>query len=827
MTSNELYTDLAPDSIDPGQILVSRFHPPRTKTPVIFQSAITLRDVAELVRSDLSLRTNTLFVRPLKATDEAEYQRQKRRMSCIIPASSAGEGEALKKLPIAFHNRLYGYDLDRGDFDAPALVEALKHTPGCAMVARSVGGDLWCIFAGPAATGLQNYETCWTAISEGFPETVRSANGAESKNFNRGRILAHDPEVWLAESVVPVQVEVPDEPEKPETGKATAAKQKRTNLLGLLEVPQERNQWLFRLMLLKAADYDVEQVEAWSAGGEKYVQGEVAKEWASLEPEETQDVALAKLGRIATADIEKAGGYVLRDPEVLDDLAVVRRAMADRGAERDGEGAPKLFTTGGGVARLAKGGTLRLEHLSLLDELGAQAQWYRAGERDELTKGTPCADALKIAVSADSERAGLPELNTIVYQPIVLPNGNDGYAVVDTPGYRERAGVLSRVRGIDPSMDLETAKAWLNDAFGIFETGENRPKEKTGFRFTDGQAASNAVACLFSPMLIHADRRIIAPMFAATKLETETGGTTFLQAVARLSTGKKLNGITWGKNVEELEKAIGALWSRGISTIFFDNVLEAAESSLVSTLITEGGGGTRKLGSSAMLYSPGPPLLMMSANKTGLGDDYSKRICQIDFDWGGPKSSDEDLDKAFRHHPFESWLDERMGTAQSAMCVILRCALEKLPSVGPGKSRFPVWERWVNAVLDSLGMPHTKVGILTENLETPGKVRDDLLYMLCKRAQQLGRVEAFTRDELVQTFCDAGYDPAKLPGVRGMTIRSACSQPGRILSGRRIRAAVRQLAGEDSQRAKRCRLRGRTLGANGELRHREEPEVLD
>ena len=705
--TDRVYTPVNPSSIAPGEILVSLFHLPKQRgAATIIEQALTLTQVQELIRSDTDLQANTAFVRPLKAADREKYDRLKKGMAHIVPASNAGEGTALAKLPIEHHNGLYGYDLDKGDINAPALVELIKQAPGAVLVARSVGGDLWCIFAGPRATGPKNYKACWAAISAGFPDGVKAASGGESSNFNRGRILAHDPEVWLAESVVPLQVEGLDEPEKGRKGKA---KFPGNYLLGKLAVPQERNQWAFRTLLLKAAGYTQEAVEKWSSGGEKYEEGEIGSLWEQ-EPEGTEDEALASLNRLVVADARAAGDYVLEDREVLDDLAVVRTAMANRGADRDGEGAPKLFTTGGAVSRLANGGILQLEHLSLLDELGAQADWLRINGLGQMGKGTPCADALKIAVSADSARVGLTELNSIVHQPVVLPDGG-GYTVVDMPGYREKAGVLSRVSGIE-SMELETAKAWLNDAFGFFETGANRPKEKTGFRFTDGQAASNGAACLFTPLLLHADRRIIAPMFAATKLTQTTGATTFLQAVASLSTGREMHGITWGQNVEELEKAIGALWQEGISTIFFDNVLEPAPCSLVSTLISEGYGATRKLGSSKMISTPGPPVLMMSANKTGIDEDYQTRVCQIDFDWGAPKRSDEDLSVAFRHNPYPLWLEENKAAVLSAMCAILRDALKRLPAVEPGKTRFPVWERWANAVLDSLGLLHIKVDSL-------------------------------------------------------------------------------------------------------------------
>lgn len=770
MTQNQVYSKVAVDSradcaITPGEIPVSLSRLPKQKTKALILATITLRDVAKLVRSDTKLQAKTLSVRPLKATDGAKYKELKKWLTRMVPASNAGVGVALAKLPPAeHHNGLYGFDVDENVEDAAALLKIIKQAPGAVMAGRSIGGvDLWCIFAGPKATTAAEYKGLWRAISDGFPPGLKANTAEQSDEFNRARTLAHDPEVWLAESAIPLQVK----PAPPKLGKGERASRRGANLQWL-KVPQDRNDWLGRLMVLKAAGFGLEEAENWSSKGEKYEPGEVERLWDSLEPEESEEEALAKLRGLAEAGA--AGAYVLGDPEMLDDLTVLRRAMEDRGKERDeSEGAPKLFMASGAVSRLANGEILRLDYLSLLDELGVDAEWKRsqvsAGEVI-VKKSTPRADALKAAVSAESDRVGLPALNSIVYQPVVLPN-EDGYWLVEAAGYIEKAGVLSRVSGILP-LDLETAKAMLDDAFGFFQTGVNRPKEGTGFRFTDEQAASNAIACLFTPMVRHADRRIIPPMFAISKVETETGASTFLQAAALLSTGQEMEAITWGRDMVELEKSIGTLLLKGAQIIFFDNVLDPGESSLVSTLITEGRVSIRLLGKSKMIPMSGPVTVMMSANKTEVGEDYQKRICQVDLAWGAAKGNEVDLSTEFRHTPFLPWLELHRPLVLSAMCAVLRDALVRLPNIERGKSRFPVWERWANAILDSLGMPHAKVGILTENLETPAKARNDLLGMLLERAVARQQVERFKRDELVVAFNEAGHDPSGLPGVLGL-----------------------------------------------------------
>ena len=755
--------------ISPSDILVSRFHPVRKKgDKVVIADAAPLSVIANEIRSDPQLQAQTLSVRPLKATDKAAYNRTKKRLSCMVPAADAGSGVLWAKLAIEHHNGLYGFDIDKGVTDAPALLELIKQTPGAVMAGVSLGGaDLWCIFAGPQAKSLDEYKSLWLAISHQFPENLRATSGDESNHFNRARTFAHDPNVWLAESVIPLELEaVPTG-----KGKGQAKAQNVKGLLDLLDVPQGRTDWLNLLHLLKAAGLEMADVEKWSSRGEKYRDGEVEEAWDSLEPEETKQEALAKLERIATKNTAKPGTYILGDRTMLDDLAVVRRAMADRGREVDDGTAPRLFTTNGYVCRMALTETLQLDHLALMDELAVDAVWKHlevTGDgKMKLVSAVPSMDALRTAVSASSDRAGLPELNTIVHQPLVLSYDGD-YKVVEKPGYIAQAGVLSRVPDGLQGMDVETARATLNDAFGLFETGANRPVERTGFRFTDEQAAANAAACLFTPMLRHADRWIIPPMFAVTKVERETGATTFLQAVALLTTGKKMQGITWGKDAVELEKAIGALFIQGTPIIFFDNVVAPTESSLLSTLISEGDSSTRQLGKSKLIGNLGPVTLMMSANTTSIGEDYANRICQIDLDWGAAKSKGDDLSNAFRHNPYLPWLEEHKVIVLSALCAVLRAALLRLPSMEAGKSRFPVWERWANAILAVLELPPVKVGILTENLETPEAVKGDLLNGLVQKALKSQQVDTLKRDAVVYAFDGEGYDPSKLPGVRGL-----------------------------------------------------------
>ena len=294
--TGQSYTDVCPRAISPGEILVSLSKLPKRKTKALILAAITLRDVANLVRSDTQLQANTLSVRPLKATDGAKYREQKKWLTRMIPASNAGEGVALAKLPPAeHHNGLYGFDVDENVEDAAAMLEIIKAAPGVVMAGRSIGGkDLWCVFAGPKAETHEEYKGFWQAISHGFPEALKASTAEGSNDFSRARTLAYDPEIFLAESVIPLQVEaaaIPAAPEEDEEDDKKVATLPDPRLLVMIEVPQERPDWVSRVTLMKAAGYEPEDVEKWSSNGAKYAQGEVVNAWESLEPQESKNKA--------------------------------------------------------------------------------------------------------------------------------------------------------------------------------------------------------------------------------------------------------------------------------------------------------------------------------------------------------------------------------------------------------------------------------------------------------------------------------------------------------------------------------------------------------
>ena len=258
------------------------------KPKVVTDNLTTLGAVVESIRSSEKLKTATdsLRLKLAKGGRKGTYEKDKLKMPAIIPAMQAPKGSMWEKMPIEHHNGVYGYDIDehREDLDIDAVRADLINTPGAAMVGTSCAGDaLYVLILGPQAATDAEYLQHWAAIAAGLPERARNNNGESSKNPNRLRFLAYDPDVWLAsESVTPVGGAAMMEP--PPAAPATDADDHSVDSDALRSIPppDAYNSWLSWLRTLKALGFTAEEAESWSAQGSKYVRGEVLDRWEDL-----------------------------------------------------------------------------------------------------------------------------------------------------------------------------------------------------------------------------------------------------------------------------------------------------------------------------------------------------------------------------------------------------------------------------------------------------------------------------------------------------------------------------------------------------------------
>ena len=279
-----------------------------SRRTLVVSGLITLDALVDRIRNDEALATLTRTLRDIRTASgrspDSPYAKAKRQLPSIIPASQAPVNTPIKGMdPNEWANGLYGFDIDehREQLDLPAVRESLIASPGAVLVGHSAGGDaLYVIYAGPVASSLKEYEQHWNAIAAAMPAEAMAASGGQSKNFNRLRFIAHDPDAWLADTVEPLSGAPPTSAGGEEKAVFTAPADRigprdlARIALAKISPPTEYNEWLGWVCTLKSLDFAIEDVEAWSSQGDGYHPGEVAQRWDNL-PTDSWDEAHRRL----------------------------------------------------------------------------------------------------------------------------------------------------------------------------------------------------------------------------------------------------------------------------------------------------------------------------------------------------------------------------------------------------------------------------------------------------------------------------------------------------------------------------------------------------
>ena len=194
--------------IDPAAVQVSVLSRGIVGTQLAIDAVMPLGDVALRVRESGKLETKTAAVRRVLAQEGrgGGYERRKLLLPAAVPAAQAPAGTPLKQLPVSHHNRLYGFDLDsdRDNLDVGAVRAALERHPAVVLVGISAAGDaLYAWAAGPVATSATEYKDLWREIAKRLPGDAAVQNDARAHNFNRVRLLASDPTLYLATEATP------------------------------------------------------------------------------------------------------------------------------------------------------------------------------------------------------------------------------------------------------------------------------------------------------------------------------------------------------------------------------------------------------------------------------------------------------------------------------------------------------------------------------------------------------------------------------------------------------------------------------------------------
>ena len=495
------------------------------------------------------------------------------------------------------------------------------------------------------------------------------------------------------------------------------------------------------------------EIEVWAGAGECRLQniknGKLPSEVLTrLLDEQIPALALDRLLEVLPLS-KNLRQYAIATTAWASQIRIIRQALRDHSEQRDEEGVPMVFNSNGQLARMREGAIFPLTAHTLGRVLDEAGRWITGA------KGAPTSPHLNAVKAVIQESPlKLPRVESIVRCPVVLP----GPRLLDKPDYIEDQGILSRVRGL-PEMDLEEAKEVLDEAFGDFFYDGGK----------GGQAHANAMAALFTIPLrfMESATDMPSPMFAFTKPKPRTGASALMNCIAMLTLGQEMAPSQWSSIPGEVEKVIASRFLEGASALFFDNVINPTPSPAMSTLITLGITGIRQLGVNKTITNKGPVTAFLTANSAELPEDYHTRICQVELVPTRPISEDTDLSRVFTHHPIEDYVRNNLRSIQAAMCSVLRASLPGLEQANePRGSRFPRWEGVTNVVLDVLGLPPVKVGVLAGgSITTKAEVERRLIQVVTECGY--GESNALKRDDLVRAFA-WNDDAARLPGVAGV-----------------------------------------------------------
>ena len=291
-------------SINPATVQLAHVNQLQVKKkPTVIDNNFTVTEIVDAIRTSDKLRGQTEEARRIIAQHGRgdDYGDHKLTIPAFLPSSNAPAGTRAKGLEAVEHSGLYSFDLDEPrPVDIAAVSSALRGAPGVVAYGVSLGGDgMWCIAAGPLAEDESSHKLHWAAVAQQLPDIAKATSSGVSKNSNRFRVMAYDPDVWLAAEVTPLDGATDEELAKgAQKSKRKAERQARSKtadkdnydllteyeigLLGELEVPEDYNGWLSWLATLKACGFDVDGVESWAAKGPNYQAGEVGAKWDGL-----------------------------------------------------------------------------------------------------------------------------------------------------------------------------------------------------------------------------------------------------------------------------------------------------------------------------------------------------------------------------------------------------------------------------------------------------------------------------------------------------------------------------------------------------------------
>lgn len=278
------------------------------KTDPPARHVITLPRLADFIRENENLADLTRELRAMKEGDPDGYRAAKSdRLPWCTPSGLFPDGSLPTADTLERHTGLVVLDIDE-DMPPPfaGLRGDLCGNPHIAMLAESVGGDLWALVpVDPIPNSPEEHRAAVAAVVA----ALDCKHVSDSQNdVRRARFLAHDPDPYLNLDAVAVGWEMPQPKERP-SAPATAEAPTEADMRDVLghiplAVLNKHADW-FRIMAgLKAGGYSLDFARS-AVGGHHTERDEMTeRRWQSIDPGKTGGVGLGTV-----YDYAKQGGW--------------------------------------------------------------------------------------------------------------------------------------------------------------------------------------------------------------------------------------------------------------------------------------------------------------------------------------------------------------------------------------------------------------------------------------------------------------------------------------------------------------------------------------
>lgn len=294
----------------------------------------------------------------------------------------------------------------------------------------------------------------------------------------------------------------------------------------------------------------------------------------------------------------------------------------------------------------------------------------------------------------------LPQTPEILYTPIFTADGS----LVTEPGYYPELSMLMADTGFDVEVPVNPTQQDAFDAMVFL-----RDELLCDFPFLDFDvqgherrepSEANALAMIITPFM----RRMIkgcTPVFFIAKPTPGTGGTLLGCVPMLIFDGKYSAPMRYTQNEEEMQKGLLAAIIETRSHLFFDDVKDFNNRSLLQSITAPEIGG-RELGSTRNIKRPNVFNWVATGNNPLIGSEMERRLCWVRLN---RKVADIQSIK-FTHDDLPGWIGQNRARIITAILTMIQFWIDQGEPMFMDRKRvsFEDWSRKVGGVLHVCGV---------------------------------------------------------------------------------------------------------------------------